>query len=94
MFILLPPFLKDVFMKPGTIFAPKKGSTHHLIYGDFVGRVLKYDKETDWVEEWEVLEEGFGKAPVRKGSKPTTSGTFDFVDITNIYNSPLWQALK
>lgn len=81
-------------MKPGTVFAPKKGSNHHRMYGDFVGRVLKYDKKGDCIEEWEVLEEGFGNTPVRKGIRPNTSGTYDFVDISNIYNSPLWNALK
>lgn len=78
--------------KKGDIFVPKKGSTHHKRYGDFVGRITDTKGKYGYTY-WDVLEEGLGNSPVIKGNNASTIGMEDFEIITDIYNSPLWRAL-
>lgn len=80
-------------MKVGTIFAPKVGSNHLRMYGNFVGQCTQLDD--DGAVYWNVLEGGKNNPPVTFGNKRIlTLSSEDFQDITEIYNSPLYEALK
>lgn len=79
-------------MKVGTIIAPKKGSYHHDAYGDFVGRI---NNTSGVMWEWTLLEEGNGILTKRFGKYlRTDKDSDDLEDITLLYNSPLYEALK
>lgn len=79
--------------KVGDYFAPKPGTDHHRWYGEFVGRVTWINDDSTYFNNWEVIEEGIGNLPIVKGGNPN-SPTEDMMNITDIYNSPLWNALK
>lgn len=79
--------------KVGTIFRPKADTIHFNRYGKFIGRVsnVEADRFT-----WYVIDEGNGVSPVVMGNAKTNTSLYDlpeFEDITDLYNSPLYQAL-
>lgn len=80
-------------LKVDDYFCPIKGSMHHREYGDFVGRVKRIiDGGRIY---WETVEVGKNNYPaIRNNIVLYTDNDHDFENITEIYNSPLYQALK
>lgn len=80
-------------MKVGDIFAPKVGTIHFKSYGNFVGKVISVVNGVDQIY-WNVLEGGHELFPVQTGRYTNTTHIDELEVITEIYNSPLYQALK